>query len=241
MLSYLTMFEHILLNIQSNLAKVKDTLLLILHDNHEMLRICGKIEDINHEQRLHHMLAMINVLVRVLIREKMTAVDTISLSSIATIIPLDTVDDQNIQQPVYEDLKKYMHEIYALTEFLIIQNNALKQEVQQTAIINYPDKRCEYDLYRVIAEVHADIQLVLDGQRQSSRDEERNVNKVTPPSPLQRSERMIIDIENNETELDDASVTRLTNSADSVTPLKPLSYDNIKLIDSEESRKYTNA
>jgi hypothetical protein len=91
------MFEHILLNIQSNLAKVKDALLLIIHDNLEMLRIGGKIEDINHEQRLHHMLAMINVLVRVLIREKMTAVDTISLSSIATIIPLDTVDDQKIR------------------------------------------------------------------------------------------------------------------------------------------------
>jgi len=229
------MFEHILLSIQSNLAKVKDALLLILHDNHEMLRICGKIEDINHEQRLHHMLAMINVLVRVLIREK------ISLSSIATIIPLDTVDDKIIQQPVYEDLKKYMHEIYALTEFLLIQNNALKQEVQQIAIVNYTHIDCKIDLYRVIAEVDADIQLVLDGQRQSSRDEERNVNKVTPPSPLQRAERMIIDIENNETELDDASVTRLTNSADSVTPLKPLSYDNVKLIDSVESRKYTNA
>lgn len=235
------MFEHILQNIQSNLTKVKDALLLILHENDEMLRISGNIEDNNFEQRLHYMLSMINVLVRVLFREKMTAVDTISLSSIATIIPLDTVDDQKIQQPVYEDLKKYMHEIYALTEFLLIQNSALKQEVQQIAIVNYTHNDCNFDLYRVIAEVEADIQLVLDGQRQLSRDEERNVNKVTPPSPVQRSDRMIIDIENNESEVDDASVTRLTNSADSVTPLKPLSYDTVKQIDSEESTKYMNA
>ena len=235
------MFEHILQNIQSNLTKVKDSLLIILHENNEMLRVSGKIEDNNHEQRLHYILSMINVLVRVLIQEKMTATDNISLSSMATIIPLDTVDDQEIQQPVYADLKKYMHDIYALIEFILIQNNALKQEVQQTSIVTHQDNRYEYELYRVIAEVDTDIQLVLNGQRQSSRDEERNVNKVTPPSPLQRSERMIIDIENNDSELDDASVTRLTNSADAVTPLKPLSYDNIKHIDSEESRKYTNA
>lgn len=236
------MFEHILQNIQSNLTKIKDALLIILHDNNEMQRISGKIEDNNHVYRLHYMLSMINVLVRVLIQEKMTVTDTTSLPSMATIIPLDTVDDdQEIQRPVYEDLKKFMHDIYALTEFLLIQNNALKQEVQQTANIIYQDNCYEYELYRLIAEVDADIQLVLDGQRQSSRDEEHNVNKVTPPSPLQRSERMIIDIENHESELDDASVTRLTNSADSVTPLKPLSYDNIKQVDSEESRKYTNA
>ena len=63
MLSYLKMFEHILLSIQSNLAKVKDALLLILHDNHEMIRICGKIEDINQLKKIKELQTNIELLI----------------------------------------------------------------------------------------------------------------------------------------------------------------------------------
>jgi len=220
------MFEHILHNIQSNLSKVKDTLLIGVHENNEMLRIVGKIEDNDHERRLYYIFSMITILVRVLIKEKMPEADTVSLTSITTIIPLDNGDDQELQQPVLEDLKKYMHDLYELTEFIFKANCALKQEVHENPI--------EYELYRLLAEVDTDIKLVLDNPKQSASDVEHNVNKVTPPSPPQR---MIIDIENNDSELDDASITRLTNSADTVTPLKPLSYDNIRQVDSEESRK----
>ena len=108
--------------------------------------------------------------------------------------------------------------------------------------MTYHDISFEYDLSSVVSAVNADMQLVFDDINKQSSDEDvrHDVNKVTPPSPPQRSERMIIDIDNNDvSELDDASVTRLTNSADTVTPMKSTtsSNDNAKMVDSDESRK----